>query len=133
MATKLALRLGMSVAYVGAALFSPPLPFYPPDAAAIWHTIIGVCLAFTAVLFTGRSTVFVGGVTFLVGALIPFLILCRIGMAWHPTFAMSCDSVVTSMQNHNTLGAFQLVVPTVVAMIAAWLIGRSSQFNPART
>jgi hypothetical protein len=121
---KLAVRLLLSVAYILAEMLSLLLPFSGPNLAAIWSTIVGLALAFAAVYFTGRATVFVATVTFFVSALLPFLVLCRIGMPAYGTFSASCATVLLHMQHNNILGAFQLVVPVVVATIGAWLLGR---------
>ena len=118
---KLLVRSGLTGLYLLADMLSVFLPS-GPYFSVLWGVFVAICFAWAVVHFTGRAAAFIAIVTFVVSALLPFLVLCRIGEPAYGAFAASCATVFSSLQHYNFLGAFALVVPVVIATACSLLL-----------
>ena len=120
---KIANRVGFVILFVVGMLLLPN-PAHGPIGSALWDTIWAIAFAAGIVYFTGPALVFVPVVVFLFSAVLPFAILCRIGLDAYGSWSASAIQVASHIHRDDPLGGLALFVPTIMATIVVCFFGR---------
>ena len=127
---KIAVRVSFVLLFVVGILL--PNPGDGPIVSAIWGSLWAIAFAVGIVYFTGSAVVFVPVVVLMFSAVLPFVILCRIGLDAYGSWSASASEVVTHLRHDDPLGGLALFVPTIVAIIAVSFFGHMSLTSASR-
>ena|SRR6185436_1110224 len=127
---KIAIRVSFVILFVVGMLL--PNPGDGPIVSAIWGSLWAIAFAVGIVYFTGSGLVFVPVVVIMFSAVLPFVILCRIGLDAYGSWAAAASEVVSHLRHDDPLGGFALFVPTIMATIAVWFLGQKSLTSASR-
>jgi hypothetical protein len=120
---KIAIRIVLALLFWFALLFLS-LPLNGPIGAQLADSFWVVIFTIAVLRLTGRAHVFVPVTVFIFTALYPFIILCWIGLPTERTWSASAYAVMSSIYNHMPLWGGELFIPTLVAAVMLWHLGR---------
>lgn len=112
------IRVALAALLLAAMLLSPVQAVGATLLETFWATAFASSVAY----FTGRAVALVASVTFVLCALLPFALLCRIGLPAYGSWSASAAALFSDMQTDSRLGVLQFLVPAVVATAMAWLL-----------
>ena len=93
---KIAIRVSFVVLFVVGMLL--PNPGDGPIVSAIWGALWAIAFAVGIIYFTGSALVFVPFVVLMFSAVLPFVILCRIGLNAYGSWSASASEVVSHLR-----------------------------------
>jgi hypothetical protein len=108
-------------------LFVVP-PLFGPVHGALGPMLVdsawAVAFACGAVYLTGDGPLFVPVAVFMATAAGPFSILCAIDLPGSGSWLASASAVISTMYHHAPMCGGEMLVPTLVATLAAWFLKR---------
>lgn len=119
----------IAIRFVLATFFLLALTFLRPDfggrfVALLTDSSWAVVFAVAVFKLTGRARMFVPVTVFLLTALLPFLVLCWIGLPSNGTWSASAGAVISSMRRHGLLWGIELLIPTLISAFLSWRLMR---------
>jgi hypothetical protein len=127
---KIAIRVSFVILFVVGMLL--PNPGDGSIVSAIWGALWAIAFAVGIVYFTGSALVFGPVVVLMFSAVLPFVILCRIGLNAYGSWSASASEVVSHLRHDDPMGGLALFVPTIMAIIAVWFFGHMSLTSASR-
>ena len=118
---KVTIRAGFVVLLL-TAVFLLPSPAHGTLGSALWGTLWAIAFAGGNIYFTGRALLFIPLTVFMLTAVLPFVILCIVGLNAYGSWAASASQVVRQIHQDDPLGGLSIFIPTIGATISDWLI-----------